>query len=78
MSSIKERAKMFSNNPGKEKDLQKGLLSKQEEKVENEKAEELPASSGWSKKKIFIVVGRNCFIHCGSSCNNNYYYCSYK
>ena len=36
MSTIKERAKMFSNNPGKEKDLKKALIQKEEKKEKKE------------------------------------------
>ena len=62
---------MFYNNPGKEKDLKKALIQKEEknEKIEKkEKKEEvndeigLLAKPSWSKKKIFIVVGIVSFI----------------
>jgi len=36
MSTFKERAKMFSNNPGKEKDLKKALNQKEEKKERKE------------------------------------------
>ena len=39
MSTIKERAKMFSNNPGKEKDLKKALIQKEEKNENIEKKE---------------------------------------
>jgi len=63
MSSIKDRAKMFSNNPGKEKDLKKDLIPKKENKEEEVNEEIISlAKPSWSKKKIFIVVGIATFI----------------
>jgi len=63
MSSIKDRAKMFSNNPGKEKGLKKDLIPKKENKEEEVNEEIISlAKPSWSKKKIFIVVGIATFI----------------
>ena len=61
MSSIQERAKMFSKNP--DKDLKKDLIPKKEEKderVDNEIAS--LENNIWSTKKIYIVVGIVSFI----------------
>ena len=66
MSSIKDRAKMFSNNPGKAKDLKKDLIPKEEKKEKKEEVVNdeigLLAKPSWSKKKVCIVVGIASFI----------------
>jgi uncharacterized protein YkwD len=66
MSSIKDRAKMFSNNPGKSKDLKKDLIPKEEKKEKKEEVVNdeigLLAKLNWSKKKIFIIAGIALFI----------------